>query len=186
MARRSDNTIELLLLLGGGSYLAWKYLVPGVQRVGTVAVDASQAVIKALPGGSGPRGVRNNNPGNIEYSIVNPWQGQTGSDGRFSIFSSPVYGVRAMFKLLIRYIQDYRLDTIAKIGSRWAPKAESALNNAWASNVARFSGIPMNARIDPRNFAQMAALARGIVAAENGSSYVDKFAAVMAQAWSMK
>lgn len=185
MARRNDNTIELLLLLGGGGYLVWNYVLPAMQRVGTGAVSTVAPIVETVSRGIGPRGVRNNNPGNIEWSVLNPWQGQTGSDGRFSVFSAPVYGVRAMFKLLDRYIREYRLDTIAKIGSRWAPAAEAG-NRAWVSNVARHAGIAMNARLNPADFNQMSALARGIVAAENGPSWVSKFAGVMAQAWGMR
>ncbi|HFX8036006.1 TPA: hypothetical protein ACIF5E_004931, partial [Escherichia coli] len=42
------------------------------------------------------RGIRNNNPGNLEYSKTNPWVGQTGDDGRFAKFETPEHGIRAL------------------------------------------------------------------------------------------
>lgn len=47
-------------------------------------------------------GLRNNNPGNIEAGS-NPWEGQTGSDGRFATFATPEHGIRALGKNLLSY-----------------------------------------------------------------------------------
>ena len=46
-----------------------------------------------------PRGIRNNNPGNIEYGDWARRHGATGSDGRFAIFESPEQGIAAMVAL---------------------------------------------------------------------------------------
>ncbi|MFU2316820.1 hypothetical protein [Rahnella sp. PCH160] len=55
-------------------------------------------------GNSSPaRGLRNNNPGNIEASDANPWEGQIGSDGRFAKFETPEHGIRALGKNLLSY-----------------------------------------------------------------------------------
>ncbi|KHT64553.1 hypothetical protein RJ45_05825, partial [Photobacterium gaetbulicola] len=42
-----------------------------------------------------PRGIRNHNPLNIEYSKHNNWRGQVSSDGRFVIFEDDKWGFRA-------------------------------------------------------------------------------------------
>lgn len=54
---------------------------------------------------STPRGIRNNNPGNIDFNSRNNWQGQLGVEtgGRFAIFDTPENGIRALGKLLINY-----------------------------------------------------------------------------------
>ncbi len=57
---------------------------------------------------SGNRGIRNNNPGNIDYNPRNDWQGQLGYEQgvtkpRFARFDSPENGIRALAKLLINY-----------------------------------------------------------------------------------
>lgn len=51
------------------------------------------------------RGIRNRNPGNIDYNPRNDWQGQIGKEpgGRFAIFDTPENGIRALGKLLIKY-----------------------------------------------------------------------------------
>ncbi|MBN5203088.1 hypothetical protein JY494_26615, partial [Serratia marcescens] len=69
---------------------------------------------------SAARGLRNNNPGNIEASDKNPWEGQTGSDGRFAKFETPEHGIRALGKNLLSY-QRQGYDTVSEIVNRWAP-----------------------------------------------------------------
>ncbi|OTA21061.1 structural protein [Xenorhabdus beddingii] len=53
------------------------------------------------------RGIRNNNPGNIDHNPKNKWQGQLRHDPkiekRFCRFESPEYGIRALMKLLSNY-----------------------------------------------------------------------------------
>ena len=75
-----------------------------------------------------PRGLRNNNPLNIEKTKGgNPWQGEIvpSKDSRFAQFTSMAYGYRAAFKLLNNYQRNYGLDTIRKMISRWAPSNEN-------------------------------------------------------------
>lgn len=180
MARRSDSTIEYLLLFGAGGYIVWKYLLPkmgglslpGLPALSAPAVKAGTPTLAANT--NQPLGIRNNNPGNIRYNILNQWQGQTGQEKGYATFSSPAYGYRAMFVLLKRYINSYGLKTINQIATRWAPSSE---NNtpAWARNVSSFSGIGQNDLINPANNLQMINLARGITGAENGSAFVNAF-----------
>lgn len=72
-----------------------------------------------------PRGIRNNNPLNIR--IGNVWLGerQENTDGEFEQFVNMEYGCRAGFVLLRRYIRHYKLNTIRKIITRWAPRNEN-------------------------------------------------------------
>ena len=52
-----------------------------------------------------PRGIRNNNPGNIRHGAN--WQGLNPNgrniDSAFCVFESPVFGIRALAKVLINY-----------------------------------------------------------------------------------
>ena len=52
-----------------------------------------------------PRGVRNNNPGNIRNSERNDWTGEVSKadkkDNSFEEFKDIPHGVRAMMKLLL-------------------------------------------------------------------------------------
>ena len=90
-----------------------------------------------------PRGIRNNNPLNIRRS-KDQWQGLRAqqTDSAFCQFESLEYGWRAAFYLLTRtYYHKYRLYTIRKIISKWAPPNEN-LTATYIENVSRLTGIP--------------------------------------------
>lgn len=72
-----------------------------------------------------PRGIRNNNPGNIRHGDL--WQGLSPdqSDKDFCTFLSPEYGVRAMARILLNYKKRHGLNTIHGLISRWAPSTEN-------------------------------------------------------------
>lgn len=83
-----------------------------------------------------PRGIRNNNPLNIR--IGNSWIGEVKNptDNEFEQFVHVCYGLRAGFILLKRYINRYKLNTIKKIISRWAPGNENN-TRSYINQVAR-------------------------------------------------
>ncbi|MBY0398535.1 MAG: structural protein P5 [Thermoleophilia bacterium] len=117
-------------------------------------------------GGRTPRGIRNNNPLNIEYRANNRWQGQTGSDGRFATFSTPEQGIRAA-AVDIRNKGARGLDTVAEIIGAWAPPTENN-TDAYAASIARAMGVRANDRLnlnDPTVLTQMIA---GMIQVENG------------------
>lgn len=66
------------------------------------AIGSRRAVSDGSPGDA-TRGIRNNNPGNLEYSKSNPWVGQNGDDGRFAKFETPEHGIRALGRNLMSY-----------------------------------------------------------------------------------
>lgn len=72
-------------------------------------------------GTNNPRGIRNNNPGNLKIGS-SPWQGKIpisqNTDGTFEQFVSFPLGARAMIKLLSNYINQGR-DTPKKIIQYW-------------------------------------------------------------------
>ena len=71
-----------------------------------------------------PRGLRNNNPGNIRRNS-DVFQGEkTSSDKEFKQFKSMAYGYRAVFKILSNYYRDYKLDTIRKMIGRCPTERE--------------------------------------------------------------
>ena len=73
----------------------------------------------------GTRGIRNNNAGNIRWDNKTQWLGQVGADDKgFIIFSEPVYGIRAMVRVLRSY-QNRGIVTLEQIISTWAPPIEN-------------------------------------------------------------
>lgn len=114
---------------------------------------------------SQPRGVRNNNPLNIRYNSANDWQGQTGTDGEYAIFSSAEYGIRAAAKLLNKYYQGYGLTTINEIVNRWAPTIENN-TQSYVNAVANKLNVSANEPLLWPTYAN--ALIKAMIHHENG------------------
>ena len=119
-----------------------------------------------------PRGIRNANPGNLRHS-TDKWLGEVpGDDKAFKTFSDPVYGIRALAKLLLNYERKYGLRTISGIISRWAPSNEND-TAAYIDAVARACGVEPFQVIDVA--AYLPALVPAIIAHENGQQpYTDE------------
>lgn len=116
----------------------------------------------------GARGVRNNNPGNLEASSSNPWVGQTGSDGRFAKFETPEHGIRALGRNLISY-QRQGIDTVGEIINRWAPPSDNNDTAAYIKAVCAQLGVTANQPLDASNPDTLQALCAAIIKHENGS-----------------
>jgi len=113
-----------------------------------------------------PRGLRNNNPGNIRKTPT-MWQGEvTGSDKSFKTFVSMEYGYRAMFVLLRSYI-DKGYDTIEKIITRYAPPSENT-TSSYIKHVTERTGISKNKKLKFSDSQSMKDLVAAISKSENG------------------
>ena len=90
-----------------------------------------------------PRGIRNNNPGNIRIANNN-WQGKVpvseNTDGDFEQFYKMEMGVRALTKLGWTYLRQNPNHTILSFIEKYAPNNE---NNslAYAETVASRLGV---------------------------------------------
>lgn len=115
-----------------------------------------------------PRGIRNNNPGNIRLSSAK-WRGQRikQTDAEFVEFESSLLGLRALMVLLLTYFHRHDLDCVQSIINRYAPPHENATDH-YAESVAKQMGVRRRQRLDLRNAATLANLARAIVRHENG------------------
>lgn len=125
------------------------------------------------------RGVRNNNPGNIDHVEANNWKGELPVDkkleSRFARFDSPENGIRALAKLLINYrsknglpgVGGPGIDTVREIISRWAPPGEND-TTAYITQVAQAVGKRADDIIDIRNPATLTTIVTSIIRHENG------------------
>ncbi len=118
--------------------------------------------------GDGARGIRNNNPGNLEYSKTNPWIGQTGDDGRFAKFETPEHGIRALGRNLLSY-QRQGIDTVSDIINRWAPPSDNKNTDAYIQAVCAQLGVTADQQLDASNPDTLKALCAAIIQHENGS-----------------
>ena len=123
------------------------------------------------------RGVRNRNPGNIDYNPANQWQGQLKPDPsiekRFARFDTPENGIRALGKTLLTYQRKYGLKTVKAIISRWAPSVEND-TDAYVRAVEANTGTKPGAQIDLAVPAMMVGFVKAIIHHENaGYAYPD-------------
>ena len=114
----------------------------------------------------GTRGIRNNNPGNIRHSS-SKWQGLSieQTDREYVQFDDPVYGIRALTKLLRNYQSRHGLKTIRQIINRYAPPSEN-ITDAYVANVSRLVGVNPDAEIDINNY--ITPMVKAIIQHENG------------------
>jgi hypothetical protein len=109
-----------------------------------------------------PRGIRNNNPGNIKKG--EQWQGASGDDGTFVIFADTSWGLRAIARALTTMIgQGY--NTIQTLIPQWSATDQQAYIN----NVAAGSGIGPADILTPDQVT-LQDLIRQIVDQENGQT----------------
>jgi hypothetical protein len=112
------------------------------------------------------RGERNNNPGNVRHVHGVTWEGQSQSqmDDAFVQFDDPVYGIRAIVRIMRSY-QKEGLSTIQGIINRWAPPNENN-SQAYVAAVCSYCGVT---QYDPVDFnTLMPMLVKAIIQHENG------------------
>lgn len=115
-----------------------------------------------------PRGLRNNNPGNIRIN-GDLFQGEVrpSRDKSFKQFETMAYGYRAVFRILSNYRKNYGLDTIRKMIGRWAPENEND-TDAYVKAVSDYAGIPADDPININDREQMIRIVAGMSRIENG------------------
>jgi len=110
-----------------------------------------------------PRGIRNMNPGNIRKSDTD-WVGLSAeqTDPDFFQFMSPIFGIRAIVKILLHY-QAAGICTIPQAINRWAPPSE----NDTSAYIAAVEAVCSS--FDPRD----PNLIKAIIQHENGQQPYD-------------
>ncbi|ECQ1783004.1 hypothetical protein ACO338_003689 [Salmonella enterica] len=131
-------------------------------------VTGSRRAVSDGSPGDAARGIRNNNPGNLEYSKSNPWVGQNGDDGRFAKFETPEHGIRALGRNLMSY-QRQGIDTVSEIINRWAPPTDNNDTAAYIKAVCEQLGVSADEPLDSSNPDTLKALCAAIIQHENGS-----------------
>ena len=127
--------------------------------------------------GAAPRGIRNNNPGNIKHGDT--WKGEIKSTDRtFEQFKDAEHGIRAIGVLLRTYNTKYNLDTVDGIISRWAPKSENQTQN-YINFVSKQLGVTPRTKLNLYykgqiyNRTALKALVNAIIRMETGYRYPD-------------
>ncbi len=116
-----------------------------------------------------PRGIRNHNPGNVRWGA--DWLGLK-KDGKlqdpsFCVFVAPVFGIRALAKVLINYKKIHGLNTVRQIISRYAPPNENQ-TAAYIQSVAKQLGVFPDTVIDIEERGVLTVFIKAVIRMENG------------------
>jgi hypothetical protein len=123
-----------------------------------------------------PRGVKNNNPGNINKTMKEGkeylWKGEVphveNTDKRFKQFYEWVYGVRALMLNLKSYFKSGK-NTVRKIISTWAPESENKEGTeAYIKYVSSQLGVKPDSTL-VENEKNLGLLTKAIAKFENGT-----------------
>ncbi len=158
---------------GLGAAFAWAQgrvtaIWDAIHGRGAVTPDAPAAASGAPR--TGPRGIRNNNPGNLNFAGQAGATKEASAGGRFAVFGNMEQGVAA----LVRQLQLYAsrgIDTITAIVQKYAPSSENNVP-AYIAALVKATGIDPNKKLDLGDLSTLTPLLKGIVAHENGAGYV--------------
>lgn len=125
-----------------------------------------------------PRGVRSNNPGNIDRTKT-VWQGEDRSaealrrEPRFCVFETPQAGFRALAKTLLTYQNKHGLRTVRDMINRWAPPVENN-TEAYIAQVAREVGVGSREIVSLSKQVPLQRMVTAIARHENGGLFWDE------------
>jgi hypothetical protein len=141
---------------------------PLVADMPTMSVSDAPSPMAPQANANMPRGMRNNNPGNIEDGpFAQKLPGYIGSDGRFAKFASLDDGNAAM-ETLLRSYGNRGFNTPDAIVNRWAPPSDNNPTKAYAANIAKALGVDPTTKIDLNNPQTMATIRTAMTRQENG------------------
>lgn len=118
-----------------------------------------------------PRGIRNNNPGNLQQTDVQ-WEGKTAStDPRYESFATPEAGIRAL-ALNAQHLQANGAQTVTDLISKWAPASENgqAKTQAYIGAVAQAMGVSPTDNVNLQDPATLTAFTNAVITHENGAN----------------
>jgi hypothetical protein len=110
-----------------------------------------------------PRGIRNNNPGNLRI-----WGDMPRKDG-YASFPTPEAGLTAMIKNLQTQQSKHGLNTIQGIISKWAPPSEND-TEGYVKSVEKQTGFDRNQKLDLSDKKTVAPLVSAIIQQEGNSA----------------
>jgi hypothetical protein len=120
---------------------------------------------------TGPRPIRNNNPGNLEYGPFARSQGAVGSDGRYAVFPTKQTGWNAKINLL--KTQTYQRLTLKDAFNRYAPPSE---NPNYLRDLKTYTGFDLNRPMNSLSDSEFQTLVNAVAKIEGAGDYVNKFA----------
>jgi hypothetical protein len=118
-----------------------------------------------------PRGIRNNNPGNLNFVGQAGASKERGENGRFAVFGSMTDGVAALYKQIQLYFKR-GTDTISEIVNKYAPESDNNNVMAYINSLVKSTGKGANESLSSADMSTIFNLLKGIISHENGKGYV--------------
>lgn len=115
-----------------------------------------------------PRGIRNNNPGNLNFAGQAGASKEGGENGRFAVFSSMRDGVAALYRQLQLYIKRGS-NTIEAIVNKYAPAGDNNNVAAYIQQLVKETGKKAGDALSGGDTETVFKLIRGIINHENGT-----------------
>lgn len=113
------------------------------------------------------RGIRNNNPGNLNFARQQGASKESGANGRFAIFNSMQEGIAALERQIAINVNKHGLNTLAKFVHSYAPAGDKNNESAYIKALQKETGLGANDNIDLSNKKIASGIRNGIIAHEN-------------------
>lgn len=126
-----------------------------------------------------PRGLRDNNPGNIRPSTKYKWDGQVGSENNYCVFIDVEHGIRAMAKDLMAKI-GRGLNTIAKYVPVYAPPSDNNNTQGYINRVCAATGFAPDEVLQVNTYT-IGKLVKAHISVEVGDHYAGYITDMMIQ-----
>ncbi len=117
-----------------------------------------------------PRGLRNNNPGNLNFAGQAGATRESGPGGRFAVFGTMQEGIAALIRQLALYTTR-GIDTIKGIVNKYAPAGDGNNVAAYIGALMKATGKGANEHLDLANMGTLIPLVQGISKHE-GNGYL--------------
>lgn len=115
------------------------------------------------------RGIRNNNPGNLNFAGQKGATLESGPNARFASFPTMLEGITALDRQVMLYLKRGK-NTIDQIIDIYAPSSDGNNTSSYKSYLSQYTGLGVKEKIDGSNFEIMRKLIQGIINHENGDA----------------
>ncbi|HAH9340313.1 TPA: lytic transglycosylase domain-containing protein [Escherichia coli] len=115
------------------------------------------------------RGIRNNNPGNLNFAGQKGATLESGPNARFASFPTMLEGIAALDRQVMLYLKRGK-NTIDQIIDIYAPSSDGNNTSSYKSYLSQYTGLRVKEKIDGSNFEIMRKLIQGIINHENGDA----------------
>ncbi|HBB2303763.1 TPA: lytic transglycosylase domain-containing protein [Escherichia coli] len=115
------------------------------------------------------RGIRNNNPGNLNFAGQKGATLESGPNARFASFPTMLEGIAALDRQVMLYLKRGK-NTIDQIIDIYAPSSDGNNTSSYKNYLSQYTGLGVKEKIDGSNFEIMRKLIQGIINHENGDA----------------